>query len=82
MEKNSDKVAVLGAGTMGGGIAAHLANVGFGVYLYDISRSAAQAGLSRALEARPPHFYSPRLAERVVPLSTQDDLESLSEAFW
>lgn len=82
MERNSDKVAVLGAGTMGGGIAAHLANVGFEVYLYDISRSAAQAGLSRALEARPPHFYSPDLAERVVPLSTQDDLERLSEALW
>ncbi len=81
-EKNTDKVAVLGAGTMGGGIAGHLANVGFEVYLYDITRSVAQAGLSRALEARPPHFYSPRLAERVVPLSTQEDLKRLTEVVW
>ena len=31
-----EKVAVIGAGTMGGGIAAHLANVGIPVVLLDI----------------------------------------------
>ena len=31
-----DKVAVIGAGTMGGGIAAHLANVGIPVVLLDM----------------------------------------------
>ena len=31
-----DKVAVIGAGTMGGGIAAHLANIGIPVVLLDI----------------------------------------------
>ena len=32
-----DKVAVIGAGTMGGGIAAHLANIGIPVVLLDIA---------------------------------------------
>ena len=31
-----DKVAIIGAGTMGGGIAAHLANIGIPVVLLDI----------------------------------------------
>ena len=31
-----DKVGIVGAGTMGGGIAAHLANIGIPVVLLDI----------------------------------------------
>jgi len=38
------KVAVLGAGVMGGGIAAHCANAGIPVVLLDIVPPDAQAG--------------------------------------
>ena len=36
MTYSINKVAVIGAGTMGGGIAAHLANIGIEVVLLDI----------------------------------------------
>ncbi len=36
MQKRIDKVAVLGAGTMGARISAHLANAGVPSYLFDI----------------------------------------------
>lgn len=36
MERKIRKAAVLGAGVMGAGIAAHLANVGIPTYLLDI----------------------------------------------
>ncbi len=39
--------AVLGAGTMGAQIAAHLANAGVPVILLDVSRDAAAQGLAR-----------------------------------
>src|SRR4051812_11637153 len=56
------RVCVIGAGTMGSGIAAHLANLGFEVILYDVTREAAEAGLDRARKAKPPHFLLPETA--------------------
>ena len=41
-------VAVLGAGTMGAQIAAHVANAGVPVLLLDVTRDAARDGLRRA----------------------------------
>lgn len=41
------KVAVIGAGTMGGGIAMALANIGIGVLLVDAAHHALDAGLAR-----------------------------------
>lgn len=37
MKRNIEKVAVLGSGIMGSGIAAHLAGIGLQVLLLDIS---------------------------------------------
>lgn len=78
MAKNArfKRVSVLGAGVMGGGIAAHLAGAGLDVFLLDIvppdpalaarDKSAfARAGLDKALKNRPALFFSPRDAERV-----------------
>ena len=47
------KVAVLGAGVMGQGIAAHLANARIESVLYDINLEAAQAGLDNAVKLKP-----------------------------
>jgi len=47
------KVAVLGAGVMGQGIAAHLANARIESVLYDIHLEAAQAGLDNAVKLKP-----------------------------
>ena len=53
MSYEINKVAVLGAGVMGQGIAAHLANARIESVLYDINLEAAQAGLESAVKAKP-----------------------------
>jgi 3-hydroxyacyl-CoA dehydrogenase len=85
-ELQIDRVAVIGAGVMGAQIAAVLANAGLEVDLLDLSTDDepaghARQGLTRALNARPPAFYIPELAERVTPLGL-DDLEPLGAADW
>ncbi|MEL4356390.1 MULTISPECIES: 3-hydroxyacyl-CoA dehydrogenase/enoyl-CoA hydratase family protein [unclassified Luteococcus] len=85
--------AVLGAGSMGAGIAAHLANAGVEVLLFDIpapdtkpgdpaeQRSArAQAGIDAQVKRR--GFMQPGFAARVTPVNTDDDLARLGEAEW
>lgn len=76
------RVCVLGAGTMGSGIAAHLANLGFEVTLLDISREAAEAGLDRARKAKPPHFYINDRANRIRLGGINDNLGWVTEADW
>jgi 3-hydroxyacyl-CoA dehydrogenase len=77
------RAAVIGAGVMGAGIAAHLANAGLEVLLLDIASPGgkgdrnrfAQNGVKNALEAKPlPAFYHPSRARLVRTGNTEDDL--------
>ncbi|HET7825965.1 MAG TPA: 3-hydroxyacyl-CoA dehydrogenase NAD-binding domain-containing protein, partial [Anaeromyxobacter sp.] len=85
-----DKVAVLGAGVMGGGIAAHLANCGLDVLLLDrVPDGAAGADRSnlaaRALEALRKArggFYVPAIARRVELGNFDDDAHRIAECDW
>ena len=87
-ESNYDKwpdatnVCVIGAGTMGSGIAAHLANLGFEVSLLDITREAAEEAFTKAKSARPPHFYLPETASAVRLGGMDDNLDWIGEADW
>lgn len=82
------RAAVIGAGTMGAGIAAHLASAGIPTLLLDIpapegARSGvAQKGLERALKARPPAFLRPEAAALIQVGNTEDDLAKLAEVDW
>jgi 3-hydroxyacyl-CoA dehydrogenase len=73
-------VVVIGAGTMGGGIAAHCANVGLDVTLLDIpakngDRNAIVKSLwERTLKARPSALFNATAAARVTLGNTEDDL--------
>lgn len=73
---------MIGAGTMGSGIAAHLANIGFNVTLLDVSGESVRSAFDRAKAAKPPHFYVPNIAETVRLGSIQDNLNWVSEADW
>ena len=79
------RVAVLGAGVMGSGIAAHVANAGLPVLLLDIAattgaRSAIAAGaLQKLLKAKPAAFFHPRNALLVSTGNFDDDLERVAE---
>lgn len=82
MSPDSRKVCVLGAGTMGSGIAAHLANIGFDVTLLDATAESARAAYERALAVRPPHFYLSGTADLVRLGSVENDLAWVGEADW
>ncbi len=95
MHKRIHKVAVLGAGTMGARIAAHLANAGMPSILLDIvppdlaagsAREArnrfAAAGLESAVKSKPAAFFEPSLARLVTVGNFEDDLKLVSEADW
>jgi 3-hydroxyacyl-CoA dehydrogenase len=76
------KAAVLGAGTMGAQIAAHLANVGWQVLLLDLTHDLAKQGLERVSKLKPAPFYLPELASRIELGSFETDFPRLKEADW
>lgn len=79
---NARKVAVLGAGTMGSGIAAHAANLGFDVLLFDLARESVEAAFEKAQRVRPAHFYGPDAISRVTLATITEDLKLLADADW
>ena len=94
MRKPIRRAAVIGAGVMGSGIAAHLANAGVEVLLLDIvppeldeaekgDRAArnrfAAGGLEKALKARPAAFFHKDRARLVSIGNIEDDLGKLAD---
>ncbi|MGA9507055.1 MAG: 3-hydroxyacyl-CoA dehydrogenase family protein, partial [Candidatus Sulfotelmatobacter sp.] len=95
MMKRINRVAVLGAGTMGARIAAHFANAGIPSYLLDIvpadvapgaspaaRNKVAAAGLEAAKKSKPAAFMDPSLARFVTVGNFEDDLKKLVEVDW
>jgi 3-hydroxyacyl-CoA dehydrogenase len=93
MHKPIRRVGVIGAGVMGSGIAAHLANAGVHAILLDIvppdlsdpanaGRAArdrfAAGGLEKALKAKPAAFFHPSFARLVEIGNVEDDLGKLA----
>jgi 3-hydroxyacyl-CoA dehydrogenase len=76
------RAAVLGAGTMGAQIAAHLANIGWQVLLLDLTLDHAKQGLERVSKLKPAPFYLPELASRIELGSFETDFPRLKEANW
>ncbi len=76
------RAAVLGAGTMGAQIAAHLANVGWQVLLLDLTPELAKQGLERVSKLKPAPFYLPELASRIDIGGFETDFPRLKEADW
>src|ERR1700757_2118463 len=91
MHRQINKVAVLGAGTMGARISAHLANAGVPSYLFDIvppdadgpaRNKIAAAGLDAARKSKPAAFFEPSLAKLVTIGNFEDDLKKLADVDW
>jgi len=83
------KVCVIGAGTMGAGIAAQVANAGIPVLLLDIlpqsgeDRSAvARGAVARMLKTEPAPFMSAAAARLVEVGNIADDLARVGECDW
>ncbi len=80
------KVAVIGAGVMGAGIAAQLANAGIEVELIDRTdttsddRTAiAKGAIDRMLKAKPAPFMHPKNAKFIRPGNLDDDMSRISD---
>lgn len=95
MSYKIEKVGVLGAGVMGAGIAAHLANAGIASLLLDIVPNgvAAEAakterdkfalnGIQTVLKASPAAFYTPKNAGLVTTGNFEDDWSKLADCDW
>src|SRR6266404_7782274 len=87
--KRIHKVAVLGAGTMGARISAHLANAGIPSLLLDMVPAGADthnklaiAGLEGARKSKPAAFFEPSLASLVTTGNFEDDLQRVAEVDW
>jgi 3-hydroxyacyl-CoA dehydrogenase len=82
-----NQAAVLGAGTMGSRIAAHLANAGIPVVLLDLAGDKRPAGIAEdALQAlsraKPAAFYDAASIRLIQPGSFDHDLALLSKCDW
>jgi 3-hydroxyacyl-CoA dehydrogenase len=94
MKYHIHKAVVIGSGTMGAAIAAHLANAGVPVTLLDIVPNDVPAGdkearnkivnegWERCLKARPASLMSPDLETLVKLGNLEDDFGAVAEADW
>ncbi|OMJ34053.1 3-hydroxyacyl-CoA dehydrogenase [Sphingomonas sp. Sph1(2015)] len=89
MADTINKVCVIGAGVMGAGIAAQVANAGVPVLLLDIvpkdggDRDAvAKGAVARMLKTEPAPFMSPAAAKLVETGNIEDHLARVAECDW
>ncbi|MGZ9108336.1 MAG: 3-hydroxyacyl-CoA dehydrogenase NAD-binding domain-containing protein [Micavibrio sp.] len=83
------KVAVIGSGVMGSGIAAQIANAGVPVVLLDIvpkdakdRNMLAKGAIEKMLKADPAPFMHPKNAKLITPGNMEDDLALLGDCDW
>ena len=80
-----NKVAIIGSGVMGSGIAAQIANAGYPVVLLDIKledKDLAADAVARMLKTDPAPFMHKRNAKRITTGNLEDDLELLGDCDW
>ena len=89
MSGTIQKVAVIGSGVMGAGIAAHCANAGCEVLLLDIvptdnqDRSVlARNAIQKMHKSNPEMLMHKRNSRRITPGNIEDDLEQLKDFDW
>ncbi len=88
MKYQIHKAVVIGAGTMGASIAAHLANAGVPVTLLDIAskdgdkNKIVKDGWDRCLKAKPANLMADELKSLVRLGNLDDDFGAVAEADW
>lgn len=97
LSRRISKVAVLGSGLMGSGIAAHFSNIGLDVLMLDIvpfdlkeeeqNNPAARnrivnGALKTALKSKPAPFYDKKFAGRITTGNFDDDFEKIKDCDW
>jgi 3-hydroxyacyl-CoA dehydrogenase len=86
--KEIGKVAVIGAGTMGSGIAGQVANAGIDVLLLDLPteggsvNALAERGMERLRDPASPGLMSEEAGNRIEIGNTRDDFHKLADCDW
>ncbi len=86
---NINKVAVIGAGVMGAGIAAHISNAGIPVVLLDIVPEGAdnrniiaETAVSKMIKAQPAAFMHKRNSKLITTGNIEDNIDLLADCDW
>lgn len=97
MQHRIKKVAVLGSGVMGSGIACHFANIGLDVLMLDIvpfnlteeekkdpvkRNSQVNGALAAALKSKPAPLFKNDFASHITTGNFDDDFEKIADADW
>jgi len=97
MSKKIRKVAILGSGVMGSGLACHMANIGLEVLMLDIvpfdleedqkNNKAAKnkivdGALKAAVKSKPAPLYSKSLLSNITTGNFDDDFDKISDCDW
>lgn len=82
-----ERIAVIGAGTMGAAIAGQIANAGMGVLLLDLpgddsANSVTEGAVSRLLKSEPPALLNKHVAKHIAVGNIRDDFHLLAEMDW
>ncbi|MFK7993870.1 MAG: 3-hydroxyacyl-CoA dehydrogenase NAD-binding domain-containing protein [Granulosicoccus sp.] len=84
-----NKIAVIGSGTMGAGIAGHIANAGHSVLLLDLPGKGddnpdviSEGARQRLINAEPPALMHKSAAELITVGNTRDHFNKLADADW
>ena len=89
LKEGITKIAVIGSGIMGAGIAAHCANAGCDVLLYDLvddnsedRSNVASKAIMNMKKSNPEMLMHPALAQQIQAANLEDDLELLADRDW
>ena len=79
---NINKVVIIGSGTMGSGIAAHLCNANISVTLLDLKNEIVEKARDRILKSRPPLLFEKSKIEVLEIGNISENFDIVSEADW
>ena len=79
---NIKKVVVIGSGTMGSGIAAHLCNANIPVTLLDLTTEISEKARDRILKSKPPLLLDKSQIENIKVGNINDNFDTVKEADW
>ena len=77
-----NKVVVIGSGTMGSGIAAHLCNANIPVVLLDLKTEIVEKARDRILKSRPPLLFEKSKIKNLKIGNIFDDFKHVTDADW
>jgi len=77
-----NKVVIIGSGTMGSGIAAHLCNANIPVVLLDLKTEIVEKARERILKSKPPLLFEKSKIDKLQIGNIKENFNEVSDADW